>query len=672
MQPTIYNSVPGSKKSTLAEASWEVFSPFLSRYQWAFDDPANSPRKAEILSALKNRGKDGCCVFHREYNQKYVLRHLRAWVFEKAISQHCKVYYVSFGKYALLYFDIDLHYAWQTQAEGQKAKDLIERLFAKFFGESVIFWCASSRGINGYLKVNLQREPYDEANALFARLEKALQGFLAHYGNLADFEIKGRVGFLDDDAYEWKQYGKLPIHHHDWNFQRLAEFKDKPLVSIHRLEQLCLELERQLPAGVLAQHKAYKKSLGNLPIVKDGFFLVTPEWEKALEEKHGDGWRWRFADRSEGMDGDFWLALKYHRPGEIPLTEQEWRAEQRQRLQPMPAQKPPICPVRQQLRDVFERSESPEAAPMQAVLAGLIEREDRQAEPKTPRQQRKKDRRPKAQAQPLKVNLNVEDLSTEPDSFERQRQALLRYSRYLKRVPSLEEALAYIRENNLFTGAWEQNLTRRKARVGGILQFIEQTFDTSKLANGSVNVGKYDEWARKKFPNGLTGAGRRDLSEEGEIVQAGNDVHVPVSFVAVFMAVAEFTLLIDKNEDGSLPHNRAEELWQSLWAKGIVPVAFDSRKWAVCRDELERYGVIVVTDRSYGPGKAMRWDVGVYFPGLGLWKTPKQPSLFGPVPLAQFLGLEWKTKKQEHNTLLQSQSARNGQPYLLALSRPPP
>jgi len=32
------------------------------------------------------------------------------------------------------------------------------------------------------------------------------------YENLSDFEIKGKVGFLDgeDDEYTWKQYGKLP------------------------------------------------------------------------------------------------------------------------------------------------------------------------------------------------------------------------------------------------------------------------------------------------------------------------------------------------------------------------------------------------------------------------------------------------------------------------------
>ena len=152
-----------------------------------------------------------------------VLRPLHAWVFEKALHSR-KLFYVSFGKEALLYFDIDLHYAWQTKEAGQEAQELLSRLFPQ------LFWSESSRGFNGYLKVDLHGQEYRTANQVFERSEKALQLFLAYYKNLADFEIKGRIGHLREGEYQWQQYGKLPIHAESWNFPRLQEFKSKATV----------------------------------------------------------------------------------------------------------------------------------------------------------------------------------------------------------------------------------------------------------------------------------------------------------------------------------------------------------------------------------------------------------------------------------------------------------
>jgi hypothetical protein len=40
-----------------------------------------------------------------------VLRPLHLWGFEQAVTQQRKLYYVSSGTTALLYFDIDLHNA---------------------------------------------------------------------------------------------------------------------------------------------------------------------------------------------------------------------------------------------------------------------------------------------------------------------------------------------------------------------------------------------------------------------------------------------------------------------------------------------------------------------------------------------------------------------------------
>ena len=133
-----YYSTPGSEIQSLFEATWQEFSKFLSRYQWAFDDPSHSPRASEITHAILNRGKPGACTFDRT-NYKYILPVLHTRHFEKAIANHRKIYYVSYGKQALLYFDIDLHYAWQKLTDGQEAKEKVDGLLQKFLGDSVLF-----------------------------------------------------------------------------------------------------------------------------------------------------------------------------------------------------------------------------------------------------------------------------------------------------------------------------------------------------------------------------------------------------------------------------------------------------------------------------------------------------------------------------------------------------
>jgi hypothetical protein len=153
---------------------------------------------------------------------------------------------------------------------------------------------------------------------------------------------------------------------------------------------------------------------------------------------------------------------------------------------------------------------------------------------------------------PIKLNLDCSELMNEPDSFKRQKEALFRLSRYLKRVPTLDEALALLKQHHLFSGTWDEHEDKRRTRVTSILDFIAKTFDASKIARGSVNIGKYDEWAKKKFPKGLTGRKKRYLNEDGKIVVGCHRSCVGPKFISVFMSIAEFGLLTDKNSDDSL------------------------------------------------------------------------------------------------------------------------
>ena len=622
MKPIQYNSGPPPKSTPISKKSWEVFSKYISRYQWALRYPCNSARKTEIASAILNKGKPGSCTFYREQGYKFILRQLNEWCIEQSVNHNQKLYYVSSGKTALLYFDIDLHHAWQTDEEGKEAKRLIEALFCDWFGKSVIFWCDSKRGVNGYLKASRQGMTPGFANTIFTRLENALERFLAYRKNLVDFEIKGTFGHMQGQEYQWGQFGKLPIHNRTWNPATLEEFAEKPTVSLARLKYLCEQIEKQIPQNVLDNHKAHKKILGNAPIIERGFFLVPPAVKNALEKKYGEDWRWQFGYRHG--EEDVWFDLKYYRPGQLPMTDEEWEQ----------SQKPPAPQIQEPM---------PEPVPVPEVKAV-----------------------PVSKKAPSKLNLDFSDLVDEPDSFKRQKEALFRYARYLKRVPETDEALSLFQKNRLFSGEWSDNKSKRKTRTESILTFMGQTFDASKCAKGSVNIGKYDEWAKKAFPNGFKGRSRRYLNEKGEITENHHRTCVSARFLSVFMSIAEFALLTDKNKDGSFPHKRAERVWNALYAKKLITVRFCARKWAQTRERLVQHGVIVITDRNYGPDKAMKWKEGSYFPGLDLWKGEKLESLGAPHVLDE------RRQNNEHNTLLYKQPVKSGEFHVKGVPRSPP
>jgi len=86
MQRTIYNSVPTSECLSLGEATFQFFTQFVSRYQWAAESPGHSPRATEIAHAIVNRGKSGACTFYRPEGYKYILPVLHARHFEKAVN----------------------------------------------------------------------------------------------------------------------------------------------------------------------------------------------------------------------------------------------------------------------------------------------------------------------------------------------------------------------------------------------------------------------------------------------------------------------------------------------------------------------------------------------------------------------------------------------------------
>lgn len=256
---------------------------------------------------------------------------------------------------------------------------------------------------------------------------------------------------------------------------------------------------------------------------------------------------------------------------------------------------------------------------------------------------------------PIKAVSTPANVRDEPDSFVRQREALLEFCRRNRRVVSVEEGLEFIRANALFTGSWEQNQGKRKTRVSQILSFIAQTFDPS-LCTGvrhEINFGKFDRWAKRHCPEGWRAAPKKYLDPFGIIHERCRTRTVADwRFVSVFLSITEYIVCEEKNADESVPSARAESLWTLLYEQGVVAIPFCHRKWKIVRDHLEKLGVLKI-DHHYHPGQAMRWWIGSSFPGQPVPKKPKVKGLLEAVPLIEFLGKIRARETITHNSLLQ-------------------
>lgn len=261
-------------------------------------------------------------------------------------------------------------------------------------------------------------------------------------------------------------------------------------------------------------------------------------------------------------------------------------------------------------------------------------------------------------------------LRDEPDSLVRQRDALLVFCRANKRVVSIIEALAFIRQQRLYTGDWNEGLGRRTIRVGQILDFIGHTFDVNKCRSSrpvvTVNLKRFVRWAR--ICDGWR-AERTTVDEYGRIMRKRDRTVVGPDFLAVFMAVVEYVLITDRNEDDTVPQERAKAIWDDLYRTGQTNVKYCPRKWAICRNRLESMGVIRI-DHTHFHGQAMKWWPTDLFPCQPKeWKAEKVRGMLDPVELGEFL--KEKREGEQHNSLLQH-LAINGEVLDVWASFPPP
>jgi hypothetical protein len=244
-------------------------------------------------------------------------------------------------------------------------------------------------------------------------------------------------------------------------------------------------------------------------------------------------------------------------------------------------------------------------------------------------------------------SVSVGDLRSEPDSLVRQREALLMFCRANKKVVSTDEALRFIQQQRLYTGDWDEGLRRRTTRIAQILEFIAKTFDAEKCNSSrpvvTLNLTKFDRWAR--ICTGWRGPERVTVDEYGRIVRKRDRTVVGPKFLSVFMSIVEYLLIIDKNQDDTVPQERAKAIWDNLYRTGQTSVKYCPRKWAICRNRLEAMGIFRI-DHTHFYGQAMKWWPTASFPSRG-----RARSMLDPVELREFL--KERRKREEHNSLLQ-------------------
>jgi hypothetical protein len=227
-----------------AEEIWLFVRRFVSPYQVALDSPAAGPRNSEIESAIRNRGTKGCCTFQRE-NGKYVLQKFRPHLIERSIRTGERLYYCSgTGRQSMAYLDTDCHKEWQSPEDAVLARRLIECLDLPLYG------VGSDRGQNQFLLIDRGWHTPDMANAVLMKFQDALRLLLAKYDCLADFEIKGSIGHLQNNRWQRGSFGKLPIHRPEFVFSEFKAALGKG-VAIQHLDRLATEIIEQIPQAAL-------------------------------------------------------------------------------------------------------------------------------------------------------------------------------------------------------------------------------------------------------------------------------------------------------------------------------------------------------------------------------------------------------------------------------------
>ena len=209
----------------------------------------------------------------------------------------------------------------------------------------------------------------------------------------------------------------------------------------------------------------------------------------------------------------------------------------------------------------------------------------------------------------------------EGDAFQRNWRDLLPFARrYFKqhhRLPTTDEALTYLHDNGLYSGAWADS-DNRVRRVAAIMRQIAEGFDEGKLGTGEhqeVNPRKFQWWVRDRFGSHMRATvEKRKCFDAETMTYPKRIVDVPLRFVCGFLAAAE--IAIAKTENGRISTNWFKDMFKQMG------IAWNQDYYMATRDKLHAMGVIQITDRRHKRNVAWKWGSCFNIPAS--WKEEQR------------------------------------------------
>ena len=192
-----------------------------------------------------------------------------------------------------------------------------------------------------------------------------------------------------------------------------------------------------------------------------------------------------------------------------------------------------------------------------------------------------------------------------------------RFYRQHRRIPTTDEALAYLHDNGLFSGKWEDNATGRRTRVAAILKKIAESFDETKLGTGEhqeVDPRKHGWWVSQHFGAHMRATVEKRTFDLETMTYPKRSVDVPLRFVCGFLAAAE--IVLRKTEDGRVATNWFKDLFKQMG------ISWNQDYYMATREKLHSMGVIQITDRHHYRNVAWTWAPCMNIPAS--WKEEQR------------------------------------------------
>lgn len=585
-----------------SDDTFTAFEPFINVFGcgkkvhiWESGELEPRPLITKETKALFRRYKDGERNLYYQHGGSFQPWHFVNGIFspkhvDEQIFGHEVYYYTSnYKDFGLGYLDGDAHCLFQ--ADITDALSLLDDLFP-----DKALWRDSTRGHNGYLKI-YHGGDIEFYNATLERLEKSLQLYIRSWEILSDIEVKGGIHTKEKNA----DLAKLPFStflpssgRQSWNYDMLREFQALPILPVQHLARIADELDASSNRAkataceerVRSLKQAEREAAANTIREGSRIKFAGAEWLVLFFQPEKVTLRLRGPAPQTVLHRLYRLGWEYRLT--VSLTELRSGIVQDEASPTLLAPVGPPTPAPLPVADSIQMPES-EAGPADLPI---------------PR-------------------IKLADIE-EPDSYKRQLDALLVFARKIKRVPSLAEALMFVKENDLYTGSWSENLARRKARVRHILKHLAKTFDPGKCNRGQVEVEKFRAWAEKTFPSRIP---IHKTWGNGFLEQHSCRVgYVTHEDIAVYLALFEFCL--DNGQflnDNGIPQARLFALWQKLYQEGKTFRSVNDAKITEIRELLNSRQIINITDRGYSfvDHTSMKYDFGKFFPGKKLYREPK-------------------------------------------------